>query len=75
MNISQAIKLHRKKAGLSRNELAALCGVGKTIIYDIEHGKTSIRFDKLSKILTALNIKMRLESPLLQAQARVHEKL
>ncbi|MBS0616720.1 MAG: helix-turn-helix domain-containing protein, partial [Spirochaetes bacterium] len=43
MNISQTIKLHRKKAGLSRNELAALCGVGKTIIYDIEHGKTSIR--------------------------------
>lgn len=65
--IATTVKLHRQKAGLSRNELAELCGVGKTVIYDIEHGKMSIRFDKLQKILDALNIRIVLESPLISA--------
>lgn len=57
---------HRKAAGLSRQELALLAGVGKTVIYDIEHGKTSIRFDTLSLILEALNITLLFDSPLLR---------
>jgi HTH-type transcriptional regulator / antitoxin HipB len=75
VDFSSAIALHRKKSGLSRLELASLCGVGKTVIYDIEHGKNSIRLDKLLKILNALNISIRFESPLLQAQAIRHEDL
>lgn len=57
---------HRKAAGLSRQELALLAGVGKTVVYDIEHGKTSIRFDTLSRILEALNITILFDSPLLR---------
>ena len=30
---------HRKEAGLSREQLAMLAGVGKTVIYDFEKGK------------------------------------
>jgi len=39
--------------------------VGKTVIFDIEHGKESIQFDTLKKVLAALNIKFNLHSPVL----------
>jgi DNA-binding XRE family transcriptional regulator len=37
--ISEIVLFHRKKSGLTRNQLADLAGVGKTVIYDIENGK------------------------------------
>lgn len=55
---------HRKAARLSRQELALMAGVGKTVIYDIEHGKTTIRFDTLNRILDCLNIQVIFDSPL-----------
>lgn len=64
-DIPALIRRHRQTARLSRVELGLLAGVGKTAIYDLEHGKLSIRFDTLLKILAALNIGLRFESPLL----------
>ncbi len=61
--IAQLVLFHRKKAGLSRNELAMLAGVGKTVVFDIEHGKESVQFSSLTKILTTLNIKFAFHSP------------
>lgn len=52
-------------SGLSQAELAKLAGVGKTVVFDLEHGKLSIRYDTLTKVLTVLNICIRLESPLM----------
>jgi transcriptional regulator with XRE-family HTH domain len=46
--------------------LANLAGVGKTVIYDIENGKETIRFSTLQKVLTALNIKITFTSPLME---------
>jgi len=57
---------HRKKSGLTRNQLADLAGVGKTVIYDIEKGKETIRFSTLQKVLKTLNIKIILTSPLME---------
>lgn len=62
--LAQAILRHRKAAGLSQKELADLAGVGKTVIYDIEHEKPSVKLDTLLKILHALNITLTLHSPL-----------
>jgi transcriptional regulator with XRE-family HTH domain len=64
--IAVVIKMHRKAAGLSRIRLAELAGVGKSAIYDIEHGKESVQLDTLQKILNVLNIKIVLKSPLLE---------
>ena len=64
--ISDIVLFHRKKSGLSRNQLADLAGVGKTIIYDIEKGKETIRFSTLQKVLKALNIKITFTSPLME---------
>lgn len=65
-DIGKCIQFHRKQAGLSRVALAELAGVGKTVIYDVEHGKQSIRLDSLLKIAEALNISVALDSPLMQ---------
>ena len=64
--ISDIVLFHRKKSGLSRNQLADLAGVGKTAIYDIEKGKETIRFSTLQKVLRALNIKITFTSPLME---------
>ena len=64
-NLPFIIRWHRKKAGLSRDALAKLCNIGKTVIYDIEHGKKTIRMDSLMKVLHVLNLSLQLEGPLM----------
>jgi len=64
--ISDIVWFHRKKSGLSRIQLADLAGVGKTVIYDIEKGKETIRFSTLQKVLKVLNIKITFTSPLME---------
>lgn len=68
--LSELVRLHRKAAGLSRNDLAVLAGVGKTVLYDLEHGKMSVRLDTLLKILRTLNINLHYDSPLLREMSR-----
>ena len=64
--LKEVIRMHRKAAKLSRVQLAELAGVGKTVIYDIEKGKESVRLNTLQKILKVLNIKIVLASPLME---------
>ena len=65
--LADIIKIHRKAARLSRAQLAEMAGVGKTVIYDIEKGKESIRLNTLRKLLKVLNIKIELTSPLMDS--------
>lgn len=53
----------RKQSGLSQQALARLAGVGKTVIYDIEKGKESVRLNTLLKVLEVLNITIKFETP------------
>lgn len=62
--IAQVIKLHRRKARLTQKALADYAGVGKTVIYDIEHAKPSIQLNTLMKVLHVLNIKLVIDAPL-----------
>jgi y4mF family transcriptional regulator len=64
--MSDIILFHRKQSGLTRNQLADLAGVGKTVIYDIEKGKETIQFSTLQKVLKALNIRIIFTSPLME---------
>jgi len=63
--LGQLIRRCRKAAGLSRSELAELAGVGKTVVFDIEHGKESVRLDTLRKVLGALDLELRVDGPCL----------
>ena len=62
--LSKVIKTHRKKCGLTQKELADIAGVGKTVIFDMEHGKETVRLDTVLKVLNALNIKVEFKSPM-----------
>lgn len=66
--IAEIIRMHRKAAKISRVQLAELAGVGKTVVYDIEKGKESVKFDTLLKILKVLNIKIVLTSSYMDNQ-------
>jgi y4mF family transcriptional regulator len=66
--LSGVVRQHRQSSGLSQSELAKIAGVGKTVVFDIEHGKESVRFNTLKKVLGALNIQIILKSPLLDRQ-------
>ncbi len=64
--LASVVEFHRKKSGLNRIELAALAGVGKTVIYDIEHAKPTVRLSSIIKILDVLNIQVELNGPLMR---------
>jgi len=66
-DLGKMVLFHRKKSGMSRTQLADLAGVGKTVIFDIEKGKRSVRYDILLKVLDTLNIKISFNSPLMEA--------
>jgi y4mF family transcriptional regulator len=64
-NLKEAIRAHRRKSGLSQADLAKLAGVGKTVVFDMEHGKESIRLDTLGKVLSTLNMTLSIRGPLM----------
>jgi y4mF family transcriptional regulator len=74
MDLSKIIRFHRKKSGLTQKELADLANIGKTVIFDLEKGKTSVQFDIIEKVLNALNIKITFDSPIMQLMKNENEK-
>ncbi|OGC12873.1 hypothetical protein A3J90_08000 [candidate division WOR-1 bacterium RIFOXYC2_FULL_37_10] len=52
-------------ADLTQLGLAELAGVGKTVIFDIEKGKSTVKFETLLKVFKTLNISFNLNSPIL----------
>jgi y4mF family transcriptional regulator len=69
--LKDIVRQHRRVSGLSQSALAKLAGVGKTVVFDIEHGKESVQFDTLKKVLAALNIQVVLQSPVLERQRKL----
>jgi len=72
--LAKLIKLHRKKAGLTQKQLADLASLGKTVIFDIEKGKETIQFRSLLLVLNVLNLKLKVESSLLQKSEVINEE-
>jgi HTH-type transcriptional regulator/antitoxin HipB len=64
--IGSIVRFHRKKAGLTQKQLANLAGVGKTAVFDMEKGKSTIRLKTLLDVLLILNIRLSSESPLME---------
>ena len=62
------IRRHRKRAKLTQKELAELAGVGKTVVFDVEAGKRTVQLNIVLAILDALNIRVNLESPLMNSE-------
>jgi HTH-type transcriptional regulator / antitoxin HipB len=64
-SVGRIVQFHRKQAGLSRIALADIAGVGKTVVYDIEKGKETVRLNTLLKIFDVLNIAIFLDSTMM----------
>ncbi|KAF0134445.1 MAG: hypothetical protein FD145_670 [Candidatus Saganbacteria bacterium] len=68
--IGEIIRLHREKANLTQLELARLSEVGKTVIFDIEKGKSTVKLETLLKVFNSLNISVILNSPIIDNLGR-----
>ena len=64
--LGKIVRYHRKRAGLTQPELAMLAGIGKATVFDIEKGKATVQLSSIERVLRALNICIRLESPLME---------
>ena len=72
-DLGRIIRFHRKKSGLTQLQLADLAGAGKTVVFDLEKGKESVRMNTLAKVMAVLNISMKFTSPLM-AEFEVRNK-
>ena len=68
--LKDLVRQHRRLSGLTMIELAKLAGVGKTVVFDIEHGKETVQLDTLKKVLAVLNLKLVFQSPVLDRTAK-----
>lgn len=66
VELGNIIKFHRKSAGLNQKALADLADIGKTVIFDIEKGKATVKYNTLLKVLSVLNMKIEISSPLME---------
>lgn len=73
-DLHSIILFHRKKAKLSRVALAELAGVGKTVIFDLEKGKQTVKWSTILSVLDALNIQILFHSPLINAYEKSRSK-
>ena len=74
IDLKSVVKQNRRLSGLSQIQLAKLAGVGKTVIFDIEHGKESVQFDTLRKVLAVLNIEIVLQNSALNRGVKKQAK-
>ena len=72
--IGAIVRFHRKKARMTQLELAKFAEVGKTAVFDVEKGKSTVQLATLIRILRVLNVRMVFEGPLMQLFRKEHEK-
>ena len=63
-SVGTIVRTCRRKSGITQIELARLAGVGKTAVFDIEKGKSTVRLDTLLRVLAILDVRVELHSPL-----------
>lgn len=52
------VRAARECMGLTQIELAQRAGVGSKFLYELEHGKDTLRMDKVMDVLEVLSIQM-----------------
>lgn len=65
-SIAAQVKDLRKKNGLTQVEFARRAGVGLRFLRELEQGKTTVRMDKLTRVLDFLgyHLELRKDGPL-----------
>ena len=57
-SLAERIRERRRSLNLNQLELAQLSGTSERFIRELEHGKTSVRLDKLLAVLTTLGLEL-----------------
>jgi HTH-type transcriptional regulator/antitoxin HipB len=58
--LASAVRARRRQLRLRQDELADLAGVSERFVYALEHGKQSVRLDKVLGVLAALGLHLEL---------------
>jgi HTH-type transcriptional regulator / antitoxin HipB len=54
--LSQAVRARREELGLRQAEVADLAGCSQRFLHTVEHGKASLRLDKVLDVLEVLGL-------------------
>ncbi len=63
-NLDKLLTEARKAQGISQRELAELAGVGETVVYKLESGRTDVTLSSFISVLTGLGFELKCHSPL-----------
>jgi HTH-type transcriptional regulator / antitoxin HipB len=72
-NMGDLVRYHRRKKKLTQYKLAVLAGVGKTMVFDLEKGKKTVKMNSLFKVLGALDIHLIGDSAQIEGYTREYE--
>lgn len=61
IEMGQKLRIRRKQAGLTQAQLALLANVAKTVVFDLEKGKTTVQLNSILKVLAVLNMQLKTE--------------
>ena len=61
--IGAAVRKARLAQGLRQDQLAAAAGVGLRFLVELEHGKRTVRLDKVLAVLSALGCRLEVMPP------------
>jgi hypothetical protein len=56
--ISYAVRINRKKLGLTQEEFAMRSGLGLRFVRELESGKKTLRLDKVNQALAMFDMKV-----------------
>lgn len=56
----QELRTRRRSLGMSQAQACDLAGVGPAFLYELEHGKPTVRLDKVLAVLEALGLGLEL---------------
>jgi HTH-type transcriptional regulator/antitoxin HipB len=56
--LGSAVRARRRALKLNQADLAALSGVGLAFLYELEHGKSTLRIDKVLAVLAVLGLEL-----------------
>lgn len=60
--LGRAVRDARESRGLSRREITEQAGIGKTALFDLEHGNPGVRFNTLVAVLDLLGLDLELSA-------------
>lgn len=58
VRFGNAIRVIRRRAGISQKELADCCGLHRTYISDVELGKRNVSLENIERLAHALSISL-----------------